>query len=152
MIDSYHEVLETLSGTPSKIQDLISAGDVPPPDGSDEWSAVEIIAHLADVEKLYRGRMQEMLTKRTPPYLRNFDQEAAAREGDYASRDLRASLEDFANERAETISLLMNLALKDWEKTGIHDQMGEVSVEDLAERLIDHDEEHLAQLEQALGR
>lgn len=151
MTDVYHELLEMLSGTTSRIQSLLEGdGDLPkPPTG--EWGPAEILAHMVDAEKVYRGRMQAILSQKSPPYLRTWDPQKTAAEGNYAEREVRPELEEFAKERAETISLLMNLALKDWERIGIHDQFGELSVEDITERLIDHDTEHLTQLQGVTG-
>ena len=89
--------------------------------------------------------MQLILTQETP-YLKSANPAAGS---DDSAREFRPELEAFAMERGETISLLMNLALKQWERTGIHDEYGEMSVEDIAERLIEHDNEHLAQIETA---
>lgn len=146
MIDSYGEMLDDLSRTTTRIQEMSEKyGDHPPAGTADDWGPALILAHLIDFEKLYRGRMQLILTHETP-YLKSAD---LARKSDDAPREFRPELEAFAMERGETISLLMNLALKDWERTGIHDEYGELSVEDLAERLIEHDNEHLAQMDTA---
>jgi hypothetical protein len=143
MTDAYGEMLDDLSRTTTRIQEMSEKyGDHPSAGAADDWGPARILAHLIDVEKLYRGRMQLILTKETP-YLKSAN---PAGESDDSPREFRPELEAFAMERGETISLLMNLALKDWERTGIHDEFGELSVEDIAERLIDHDNEHLAQM------
>lgn len=145
MIDAYHELIDALAQTPARLTETL-AGRVPTGARSNEdWGPAEVVAHLVDVERLYRGHMQEIL-RREGALLRRFDERRAAREHDYAATDLAASLEAFATERGETMSLLMNLALKDWERTGIHDTDGELSIEDLAERLVEHDDEHVAQV------
>jgi hypothetical protein len=147
MTDVYRELLDALSSTPGRLHDLIGAGlDGLPSGDNAQWGPAGVIAHLLDTELLYRGRMQLILASREAPYLKPFDPDHAAREHDYAARELRPTLEAFATERGETISLLMNLALKDWDRTGVHDEFGEVSIEDLAERLTDHDAEHIQQL------
>lgn len=142
MTDAYGEMLDDLSHTTTRIQELSEQyGDNPPVGSADDWGAARILRHMTEVEKLYRGRMQRMLTQETP-YLKSVDLAADPGEG----LEFRPELEAFAIERGETISLLMNLALKDWERTGIHDELGELSVEDITERLIDHDNAHLTQL------
>lgn len=143
MQDVYRELIDALSETPQQLVALApeAAGA---PRSNEHWGLAEIVAHLVDVERVYRGRIQAILA-REGAYLRRFDPDRAAREHDYASKDLHTVLDEFAHERGETLSLLMNLALKDWERTGIHDEFGEVSVEDLVERLVDHDAAHLRQ-------
>ena len=153
MTDIYHELLEALSTTPIRIQELSEGAGATDGSGSPraggEWGPGAVVAHLADIERVMRGRIEEALTRESP-YFRSVDQEKLAEEHDYAHKELRPALEDFAAERAETIQRLMNLPLKGWERTGIHEERGEISVEDIAELLVDHDAAHLQQLEAAL--
>ncbi len=148
MIDAYHELLDDLSHTTTKIQEMTEKyGDNLPVGTADDWGPPQIVSHLIDVEKLYRGRVQLILTQQTP-YLKSWEPAVGS---DGIARELRPQLEAFANERGETISLLMNLPLKGWERTGIHDEYGELSVEDIVESLINHDEAHLSQMEASLN-
>ncbi|HET7037889.1 MAG TPA: DinB family protein [Thermomicrobiaceae bacterium] len=154
MTDIYHELLEALAETPVRIQELVEGAGAgaatKPAIGPEGWGPAAIIAHLADTERILRGRIEQMLT-REAPYLKSFDPDALAGERGYADKELRAALEDFATERAETIQRLMNLPLKGWERSGIHDERGEISVEDVTEQLVDHDAAHLTQLGAALA-
>lgn len=148
MTDAYHELLDDLSHTTTRIQEMTEKHGANLPVGTaDSWGPAQIVAHMIDVEKLYRGRMRLILAQQTP-YLKSW-QPSVGPEG--IARELRPQLEAFANERGETISMLMNLALKGWERTGIHDEFGELSVEDIVERLIEHDNEHLSQMEASLN-
>jgi hypothetical protein len=148
MTDAIGEMLDDLSHATTRIQEMSEQyGDNPPAGSANDWGAARILRHMSEVEKLYRGRMQLILTRETP-YLKAAN--LAADPGE--ALEFRPELEAFAIERGETISLLMNLALKDWERTGIHDEHGELSVEDIAERLIDHDNAHLAQLASAFQK
>jgi hypothetical protein len=146
MTDIYRELLEALSITPARVQELTAGLENQPPSSDEAWGAAAIVAHLADIERLMRGRIEEALTRESP-YFRSVDQEQLARERNYHQQELQAALTDFATERAETLQRLMNLPLKGWERSGIHEQFGEVSVEAITELLVDHDAEHLAQLE-----
>lgn len=150
MMDTYRELIDALSETPRDLQELLADYQPPAERSNDAWGPVEYVAHMVDIEKLMRGRMQEILS-RQGAYLRSYDQEQAAREHNYASWSLDDALNQFAVERGETMSLLMNLALKDWEKTGIHDERGEISIEDIAESQIDHDAQHLADVKAAIS-
>ncbi|HLI50552.1 MAG TPA: DinB family protein, partial [Thermomicrobiaceae bacterium] len=132
---------DNLSNTPAQLQSLLDGYQAPAESG-DDWGPREIVAHLVDIEVLYRGRINDVLGH-PGAYLKVIDENKLARDHDYGSSDLQQSLGTFAEERGETISLLMNLALRDWDKTGIHEERGEVSVEELAESLVNHDAEHL---------
>jgi hypothetical protein len=150
MIDAYHELIDELSGTPARLQAIPIEAANAVPRSNEVWGVPEIIAHMVDIERVYRGRIMEVLSQDSA-YLKAVDPDALAREHDYASSDMAASVVEFGQERGETLSLLFNLALKDWEKTGIHYKHGEVSVEDLIERLINHDRGHLEQIETVLA-
>lgn len=141
MTDVYRELIDNLSDTPAQLQALLD-GYQPPAESGEEWGPREIVAHLVDIELEVRWRINEVLSH-PGAYLKAIDQDKLAQEHDYGSTDLRQSLDSFAEERGETISLLMNLALRDWDKTGIHEERGEVSVEEMAEVLVNHDAEHL---------
>jgi hypothetical protein len=148
MTDAYHELLDDLSHTTTRIQEMTEKyGDDVPVGTAEDWGPPQIVAHMIDVEKLYRGRIQLILAQQTP-YLKSWNPEVGS-EG--IAQKLRPELESLANERGETISLLMNLPLKGWERTGVHDEYGELSVEDIVERLITHDSEHLEQMETFLN-
>jgi hypothetical protein len=146
MMDSYHELIDALSGTPRRLQAVSSETAGKAPRSNEDWGVTEIVCHLTDYEKVYRGRIMTVLTQNSP-YLRSVDFEEMARQHDYASRSLEEAVDEFGRERGETISVLLNLALKDWERTGIHDKFGEISIEELIERLVDHDAEYLERIE-----
>jgi hypothetical protein len=149
MTDAYHELLDDLSHTTTRIQEMTEKyGNDVPVGSAEDWGPPQIVAHMIDVEKLYRGRIQKMLNEQTP-YLRSWEPEVGP-EG--IAGTLRPELEAFATERGETISLLMNLPLKGWERSGIHDEYGELTVEDIVERLINHDNDHLKQMETFLNK
>jgi len=45
----------------------------------------------------------------------------------------------------------MNLAPKDWGRKAIHETRDEITIEDIIEDLIQHDREHLDQIQHLLG-
>jgi hypothetical protein len=149
MIDSVNELIEELTETPEILKTRLADRDDIQPRSIDDWGPVEIVAHMAQNEQVHRNRMQEILTKHVP-YLKGWDPVEAAREKDYSSMDMAAVLEEFVDQRGDTLVLLVNLALKDWDRTGVHDEMGEISIEDLASDLIDHDKKYLARLDEIL--
>lgn len=148
MTDAYHELLDDLSHTATQIQEMTQPfGDRLPVGSADDWGPAQLVKHMIDVEMLYRGRIKRMLTQDTP-FLKSWEPSVGP-EG--IATELRPQLEAFANERGETISLLMNLPLKGWKKAGIHEENGEITVEDIVETLIDHDTEHLTQMKTFLN-
>ena len=66
-------------------------------------------------------------------------------------QDAAENLHEFNTRRGETISLMMGLSLNDWDRTGVSDARGELSIEDVVEDIISHDTEHLDQLRALSG-
>jgi hypothetical protein len=149
MIDAVNELIEELTQTPEALKELLGERDDIQPKSAEEWGPIEIIAHMAETERVQRNRMHEILTRHVP-YLKDWDPVEAARQKDYSSLDLGAALDEFVDQRGDTLVLLVNLALKDWDRTGVSDTLGEVSIEDLAGELIDHDQENLARIKAEL--
>jgi hypothetical protein len=112
-----------------------------------EWSLVEVINHLYDEEKLdFRAHFQQALqgnpwTPINPP--------AWVAEHNYAQKDLLASLENFLNEREESIAWLNTLQNPDFSKS-IKTNWGEISAGNLFHSWIAHDFLHIRQINELL--
>jgi hypothetical protein len=149
VLESVNELIEELSQTPDTLKRQLGDRTDIKPQSADDWGPVEILGHMAEYERLQRTRMQEILTKHVP-YLKDWDPVEAARQKDYSAMNLSEVLAEYVDQRGDTLVLLVNLALKDWDRTGMSDTLGEVSLEDLAGELIDSDEKYLARLEEIL--
>ena len=57
------------------------------------------------------------------------------------------NLAAFNTLRGESVSLLMGLSLIDWDRSGTHTTRGTLSIADVVEDIVDHDAEHIGQLE-----
>lgn len=150
MIDSVNELIDELNKTPEILKQKLGDRDDIQAQSAENWGPVEIVAHMAAQEQIQRNRMHEILTKHVP-YLKDWDPVESAKQKDYSSMGVSQVVAEFVDQRGDTLVLLVNLALKDWDKTGVSDTMGEVSLEDLAGDLIDSDQKYLAELEKHLG-
>lgn len=150
MIDSVNELIDDLNQAPEILKQRLGERDDIEPQSPEDWGPVEIVAHMAENERVQRNRMQEILTKHVP-YLKDWDPAEASKKRDYSSMGMSDVVEDFVDQRGDTLVLLVNLALKDWDRTGMSDTMGEVSIEDLAGDLIDHDQQQLKRLDEILS-
>lgn len=140
MTDPLHELIDLLAETPKQMKALIAGQQ-------DSANASTIGAVLADAlaeERRVRAHVIKIVHENTP-YLRQRDAGVTTEE---AAQSLDALAEAFGRERGETLTLLMNLSMRDWEREGIHEQHGEQSVEDLIERLVEHDRAMLDRLNQ----
>lgn len=123
---------------------LAAAADVDRRPAPEDWSAREVIAHLADAELVYGMRLR-LLLGTDSPHLQGYDEERWTIR--FAPLDTVASaLERWRALRESNLRLLDSLAPEEWGRTGLHSERGEESVLDQLVRMSDHDEGHLRQL------
>lgn len=122
MLDAYRDLIDELLSTPTEIRALLQQAGEPSPE------AVRLIAELRDRDAAVLARAQRM-TREQAPYLEERDAEPGAAE------DAESVLADMESARGDLVSLLINLSLKDWERTAMHPSRGELV---LAEEIEDH--------------
>lgn len=143
MLDEYRELIDFLAQTPTQLKDSATgAGD--PPDG--EWNAAQVIGHLAACEFYFVERLNRLLRENSP-HLRSFGAKAAERQESMMDASVDENLQAFNELRGESVSMLMSLALNLWDRSGTYESEGTMSIEDVVELMIDHDAEHLAQIQ-----
>jgi len=116
---------------------------VPAPD---KWSIRQITAHLADSELVCAHRMRQIIAEENA-VLVAYDQEAWAKNLDYARRKPKQSLESFRRVRAENYELLKPLPEAVYARTGNHTQRGPITLRFQLELLAQHAENHIRQIE-----
>lgn len=141
MLEEYRELIDLLAETPTKLKDSAAkAGDAP----EGEWSAAQVIGHLAAAEFYFLDRINQLLREKEP-YLSSFGADMIARQEPMMNNDVATNLAAFNELRGETVSTLMSLALNLWENAG-HLPSGMVTVEATVEKMIDHDADHIQQI------
>jgi hypothetical protein len=135
-------IAELLSGVPSS---LVHRRPAP-----ENWSIVEIVAHLAEDELTSSWRYRQMLEHDGIP-LHGFDQDLWARLGDYASWSLADALAMFRLLRQANVALLSRLSPTEWEHSGMHAERGPITVRSLATHMAAHDINHIEQIKRILA-
>ena len=141
MLDAYRDLIDSLLGTPTTLRRLVAGR-------SDEDLPLElasVVAELRDRDLAVLQRLQTM-TRQRDPYLRALPTAQAS-----APEEIGALLEGFDAARGDLVSLLMNLTLRDWERTAIDEVEGEITVADEVERHVEFDEEHLSRIQEVLA-
>ena len=139
MLDSYRDLIDELLGAPSEVRALVeAAGEAPP-------AARRLIAEVRDRDRVVAARLQTIMRDRDAhvPVLDMPEADAAGTIGDL--------LQGLDQARGDLVSLLMNLTLRDWERTATHDIDGEITLADEVERHVEFDEDHLRQIRAALS-
>jgi hypothetical protein len=143
MLDNYRDLIDELLETPTELRQLVGGRSEPVPAG-----AAKLLVELRARDQAVLERLQAM-RQRPDAYLRAIAPVTAPAPG--AEADVAAVLAAFDTARGELVALLMNLTLRDWERTAIHETEGEVRLVDLVEQHVDFDEEQVRRLREHLA-
>lgn len=105
----------------------------------------EIVAHLADWEPIWLERLRRTVAE-DRPFLPGYDEGQFALDHGYAQSDIAEQLERFRRGRSELVAFLRTLELSDWDRVGMRDEIGPVSVEQFAALLLAHQGYHDRQI------
>jgi len=143
------DVFAVLSSTPEKLRREISSmspREMRAAPAPGKWSVQLVLAHLDDVEEHGMRKRVEAIVRQDRPVLHAFDQEARVVEMRYDRKDPRRSLASFARQRRANLKWLRKLRPAHLKRRGIHEVVGEVSVEDFLNEWAFHDLGHLKQI------
>ena len=153
MYDLQHDLLDALRATPETLSGLlagISDQQARSAKGGEEnWSVVEVVCHLRDAEEFFIKRFQAMRDQDNP-VIAGYDQEALARERNYKDSDIKAALASFSAFRRQLISELSILTPEQWQRTGQHNELGQITIFAQSVHHVTHDAIHCAQIARQL--
>lgn len=109
------------------------------PDGN-TWSPLEYAAHVSDVFDVFRERLQLMLDHDEPTFA-DWDQDAAAIDGDYGSRRPDAVATELADRGERVAAAFQQVPERLWQRRGLRSNGSEFTVLTLAQYFI-HDVLH----------
>jgi hypothetical protein len=154
MYDLQHDLLDALKATPETLKGLlggITNQQARSASGGDEnWSVVEVVCHLRDAEEFFLKRMQAMRDQ-DDPFIIGFDQAALARERNYKAADLQSALKGFYTLREQVVAEFSKLTPDQWQRTGQHTELGQITIFAQAVHHSAHDAIHCAQIARQLA-
>ena len=115
--------------------------------GPNEWTAREIVHHLADSEMTSAIRVRRLLAE-DRPLIGGYDEVEFARRL-YYDRPIAASLEAVKAARSTTAEILERLSEAEWTREGTHSESGRYTVETWLEIYAAHAHDHAAQIRRA---
>lgn len=147
-------LLNGLTGTPDVLDGLLKdkSSDNPIWDNRpdpERFTLREVIAHLADWEPIWLERILRIL-KEDEPSLPGYDEGQYAIDRDYAHSDPQENLRRFRNGRQELIAILSNVKEDEWDRVGLHAEIGKTSAFGFAVLIAGHDGYHTRQVAQWL--
>jgi hypothetical protein len=123
--------------------------------GPDEWSAVQVIGHVIELVPYWMGQMQMLVSAEgaPPSFGRGLDAvERLEGVAHGAASDPEALLRQMEEAVQAGAAGIRAMTTEQRAKKGVHNRRGEATVAEFIEALlVAHVEDHLAQIEQALG-
>ena len=108
-----------------------------------EWCVNEVVGHIMEAER--RGFAGRIRGRMDGEELDTWDQEQVARDRNDCARDGLELLAEFDAMRGEGIRLVGGLSQEQLALSGVHPDVGKLSVVDLLHEWVSHDREHLMQ-------
>jgi hypothetical protein len=148
---AFSDQLAKLAAMPARLAEI--AREIPAAQrktlaGNGAFSLTEHACHLRDIEiEAFRVRLERILAE-TSPALPDVDGAALARARDYHRQDLGKALAAFAAVRADLTHRLASLTPTERQRTGVMEGVGAITIEGLVAKMLEHDGEHHAELEQ----
>jgi hypothetical protein len=142
-------LLAFLNETPNKLANSIaglSNAEVRFQNSPDEFSVLENICHLRDLElQGYTPRIRRILAE-ADPALADFDGARVAAESSYNNEQADFALQAFQTARRENVEVLRALTEGQLKREGTLAGVGAITLIRLAEMMREHDEGHLEDL------
>jgi DinB family protein len=152
--DDWNEDLAFISRTPDTLRTVVAAlhGHERRRAVEDEFSALEQVCHLRDIEaEGFMVRIDRLLREQSP-HLYDLDGARLAVEREYNDQNLDAALKSFVNARTLSVEMLNGVSDEQKDRRGHLEHVGEVSLRQLLSMMRDHDQDHLEQLNNSRKR
>jgi hypothetical protein len=147
--DEMQSLAAFLSETPERVRRLVSGlseGDARWKPSAEEFSALEHVCHLSDLEREGYAVRIEKLAHEANPFLPDFDGDKAARERDYNRQSLTMMLDAFTHSRLNNMLVISRLSADDLQRSGTLETVGPITLATLLHKMREHDESHLQDL------
>lgn len=112
---------------------------------ADRWSISEVLAHLSHLEHVYAERALRMVAEDSPT-LQKYDQAGASARGDYSRGSAGEHLAHLTRTRRSTLALLRGLPASAGARTGVHSELGTITLAQMLNEWASHDLGHLRQI------
>jgi uncharacterized damage-inducible protein DinB len=148
--------MAVLERTPSVLRALLEGlprGWVEGNEGPETWSAFDIVGHLIHGERTdWISRSRRLLEHGTEKPFEPFDRFAQFEAS--KGKSIGELLEEFADLRERNLETLreMSLGAEDFDKNGMHPELGTVTLRELLATWVTHDLGHLAQISRAMAK
>lgn len=147
-------ILAVLRTTPAVVQSLTgtcSRTDWRKHPIQGEWSLLEIICHLRDVEREVNLPRFELLKNAMNPFILGVDTDRWAVERHYNDQDESTVYTDFCMNRSKLLEIIGRYSPSEWQSTLRHSFFGPTTRQELAKFIAAHDRDHINQISQTIA-
>lgn len=139
-------VLRTTPAILSHFNQVISADHWRIRKDERDWSLVEHVCHLRDIEAEINLPRIEKFINEDFPSLQTIEPEAWAEQRDYLSQNGMAAINQFMTARVKLLDQLNQLPQQLWLKKAVHTSYGEITLHELLGYIAEHDIDHIQQI------
>ncbi len=107
-----------------------------------KWSIQECICHIVDFEPVIHDRMKRIIAIDNP-LLIGADENRFAQRLFYNNRNIQEEIQLYKYLRLQMFHIIDKLSQSDYDRTGVHNEIGKVTLLDVLERACVHTEHHL---------
>lgn len=146
-------IIAHLMGIPAAIDTIfrsVKKGIIPVRPAPEEWSLLEIICHLRDVDREVNLPRIHKIMNEDNPFIIGVDSDKWAKERDYISQDIDTALSEYLSVRQEIINTLKNLESDRWFRKARHAILGPTTLQEIVKIIVQHDIIHTQQIQSTL--
>ena len=146
-------LMQKIANLPASLEMIVrnlTEGQLTTPYLEGEWTVAQNVHHLADSHLNSFIRLKLILTEDRPT-LKPYDQEAWAEKVDGDNAAIESSLAILSGLHSRWVTLFESLPEEEWSRTGLHPEIGEITVEDLLQTYAAHGEGHIDQINRTLA-
>jgi len=143
------EPLTVLRKTPAALTQAfhgLTHAQLRTPEGPGKWSIVHVLQHLADSDLVWGWRVRLILAH-DRPVITGYDQDLWAERLHYADADPDEAKTTFDVLRRANVKLIDRATPAELQRSGVHSERGEESIEYLLRLYAGHDLLHLRQID-----
>lgn len=146
-------IIERLTGTPARVEEIIGMLDTDQLTLKREgrWSVKEEIGHLGDLEPLWSGRIDDLLSGNTELRVADLTNQTTHTADHNAAKTI-ALLQRFREQREAFVKKLLVLNDEQLERSALHPRLKTpMRIIDLAYFVAEHDDHHLARVREIVS-
>ena len=146
-------LLEQLQGVIAQFQRMIdcrSYESLQAPGHDGHWGVVEILCYLRDWEAVVHERVRRIIEEDVPALMEP-DTAMWPLDHEYGAQDSYDAFHDLAVLRGSLIGRLREMDPAQWERTGVFERDGELTLRDYLREVVAHDERYVQEAREAVA-